>query len=176
MINKCCVYLAQSMTGYEKHEQVQLAMLARGVFNEFGLDVVSPVLEEGIKDEVGVLDNTLVDLNWKWKDIDKPALKYKCFVICVLNADNKSFGCEREYMLMRGCYWKPVVIVSPKHAGGYSSIANLEDDYIAGTVEEAAAFISGHYGKFWDRRLWQFRMYKKSFLGWLIIHLKGLLL
>jgi hypothetical protein len=170
------VYLAQGMTGYKKSEQVQLAKHAVGVFASRGIATLSPVLEEGVKDEPGVVTNNSVDLDWKWYGLDKPALKYKCFVLCVLTADLKSFGCEREQMLMRGCYFRPMVIVSPRHAAGYKSIANKEDDYIAGSVEEAAAYIDVMWGTWMKRRKWQMKMYSGSILKWVGIHLWGLTL
>ena len=172
-MDRCGVYLAQAMTGQDRHEQVTLAKLAVEICEAQGLRPLSPVLEEKIKDEAGPLENTGEELDGKWRGIDKPALKHKCFVLCVLNADLKSFGCEREYMLMRGAYWQPAVIVSPRHANGYISIANFEDDYIAGSITEAAAYINQRWGTWPKRFIWKVKVLCKM-PKWLLLQLSRL--
>lgn len=170
----CTVYLAQPMTGYDKEEMVQKMKQAKFIFEQHGLKVWSPVLEEGVAGK-GPLKATTNSLDVVWP-MDKQALRYKCFVFVNLQADDKSFGCEREYGLMRDCYWRPCVMVSKKHAQGYKSIANYEDDGIKGEYHSTAQFVAENWGTFQKRRMWQLRMYGKSLLKWFGIHLWGIAL
>jgi hypothetical protein len=108
----CRVYLAIPMTGYDKQEMIQISKQAIFLAKQYGLDAWSPVVYEGVCGR-GKLeaDTTLTE---KWA-MDKVALRYKCFVFLNLQADNKSFGCERELGLMRYSYWRPVVSISQRH-------------------------------------------------------------
>lgn len=172
MNKPCTVYLAQPMSGYPKEEMLQIVKQAKFVFEQYGLKVWSPVLQEGVKGR-GPLKTPAEELNWIWP-MDKNALRYKCFVFANLEADKKSFGVEREFGLMRDCYWRPCVTVSVKHAAGYKSIANYEDDSIVGDLHSAAREIQAQWGTFEKRRLWQLKMYGRSIFGWLGVHIWGM--
>jgi hypothetical protein len=172
-INKpCTVYLAQPMSGYDKEDMVQVVKMAKFVFEQYGLQVWSPVIQEGVSGR-GPLDTPSSDLDWIWP-MDKSALRWKCFVFVNLEADKKSFGCENEYGIMRYCYWRPSLLVSVKHAAGYKSIASYEADALLGELHSAARHIRDNWGTFWQRRLWQARMYSRSSVNWLLIHTWGL--
>lgn len=169
----CTVYLAVPMTGYEKTERVAISRHADSVMRDLGLEPWSPVLEEHVKPGRGVIKADKKGLDHIWKELDKPVIRDKMAVMCLIDADGKSFGVEREYMLMRGVYWRPVVLVSPKHARGYFSIANYEDDCIVGTVEQAAAYIALNWGTLDKRIKWRLRMYARSLGRWILIHVRG---
>lgn len=171
-MKKCLVYLAIPMTGYDKRDMVKLSRHALKVLKKHGLEGWSPVIKERVKSEHGVLTNTGNRLLPKWR-MDKGALR-KCDVFLNLRGDEKSFGCEREFMLMRGSYFKPAVVVSPRHANGYFSIANYEDDALVGTIEEAALLIADRWGTFPKRFFWRLNIYNRCLPKFIFTHLFGL--
>ena len=103
------VYLGQGMTGFDRRQMRQIAQHARQVFKKHGIETWSPVLKERVPNRVGKLTNSKDTLAWKWP-MDAIALKKDCWAMVVLTGDVKSFGCEAEYALMRGCEWQPVVL------------------------------------------------------------------
>lgn len=167
----CKVYLAIPMTGYDKQEMIQISKQAIFLAKQYGLEAWSPVVYEGVSGR-GKLeaDQTLTE---KWA-MDKYSLRYKCFVFLNLRADDKSFGCEREYGLMRDCYWRPCISISTKHSGNLVSIAQMEDDAIVAELHSAFREIRDKWGTWPKRRMWQIRMYRRSIVKWLGIHFVGL--
>ncbi len=149
-------YLACPMTGYDKQQAIQLSLQAKKIFNDYGMEVWSPVLEEGIKGK-GVIKNDKEALDWKWP-MDKKALN-QCWGFINMRADEKSFGCEDEYGRHRYCEWQPVIRVSPRHIEGYVSIANYETDFIAGNLKEAAIYAANIWGIWPKRVLWKIQIF-----------------
>jgi hypothetical protein len=145
----CRVYLAIPMTGYDKQEMIQISKQAIFLAKQYGLDAWSPVVYEGVCGR-GKLeaDTTLTE---KWA-MDKVALRYKCFVFLNLQADNKSFGCERELGL----------------------IAQMEDDVIVGDLHTAFRTIRDKWGTWPKRRMWQIKMVARSLPRWLGVQFVGL--
>lgn len=167
----CRVYLAIPMTGYDKQEMIQISKQAIFLAKQYGLDAWSPVVYEGVSGR-GKLeaDTTLTE---KWA-MDKVALRYKCFVFLNLQADNKSFGCERELGLMRYSYWRPVVSISQRHSGDLISIAQMEDDVIVNDLHTAFRTIRDKWGTWPKRRMWQIKMVARSLPRWLGVQFVGL--
>jgi len=149
------VYLAQPMTGYSKTEAVKLARYAVLEFGRVGISCFSPVLEEGVKGEPGVIVSE--GLDWKWA-MDKDAMN-RCFVLVNIRADAKSFGCEDEYGRHRYSEWQPSIRVSPRHADGYFSIANYQSDSVVGTIPEAAALVQERWGSRTKRIIWKLKIW-----------------
>jgi hypothetical protein len=129
------------------------------------------VLAEKISGK-GHLENNKIDLEWKWP-MDKNALN-NCYVFVNLRADEKSFGCEDEYGRHRYSEWQPVVRVSPKHAGGYVSIANYQTDIIVPTIEQAAIVIKQRWGTWEKRFYWKMGIFFNSGFKWLWRQLRRL--
>lgn len=172
MSKKCSVYLAQPMTGYSKNEAIELAEKAVNLCLKYGLSPWSPVLEEKIMRGNGVIDNTKVDLDWKWEQLDKQALN-DCFALVNLLADAKSFGCEQEFGRHRYSEWQPSFLVSPKHGAGYVSISNYQADGIFGEMEACFAHVAENFGKQEQRRAFKYRVWKR-FPYWLYRQLRRL--
>lgn len=164
----CTIYLAQPMTGFDKQEMIQLAKQARFIARQYGLEPWSPVLEEGVSGK-GKLeaDHTLVE---KW-DMDKKALNNSfCFVN--LRADEKSFGCEDEYGRHRYSEMQPSFRISPKHAAGYYSIANLQSDGVFGDMHTCFKHIADNYGSLHQRQWFKLRIWFKHGPAWVLRQVK----
>jgi hypothetical protein len=153
------VYLAQAMTGRDMVEVVREAEDAVWEFAKVGISTWSPTLEERVPKIHAPLTNTKVTLAEKWP-VDKKFLR-QCFVVCNLSGDLKSFGVEDEHAIQRS-YWKPTVLVSPRHAAGYMSIANMERDLVVGTAREAALLIKATWGTHAKRLMWNLKMDLKA--------------
>lgn len=165
MIN-CSVYIACAMSGRDKAEMVARAQRVCDIFREAGLNPISPVLEEKVKNEPGKLINSDKEqLKQFWKR-DKEIIIKEAHVFFWDHAEMKSFGAEREYALARFCLWKPAIMyVAP---GTPVSVAGWEDDAIVTSVHEAAKFIAENYGTAKQRRIWRFNMLKRTWKTWLV--------
>jgi hypothetical protein len=164
------VYLAQKMTGVSQKELIVKAVNAAQILRKHGLDVVSPVIEEGVKFVDAPLANVSEhSLDPLWKR-DKEDIKNKCFVVLDLDGSLQSMGTKREYALQRMFLWSPIVTIVPR---GYPySVANLEDDYICESVEIAADVIAQRWGTWLARRIWQTEIYARCAIPAVLLHLR----
>lgn len=153
------VYLACAMTGRDRKELNKEARHVVRIFNRQGIKVHHPVIEECIPNRTGQLNNTMKTLIQKWRE-DKDAIR-KSFVLVDTCADMKSEGREHEVGLMRYGLWKPVIRVSPRHSAGYKSIAQLEDDVIVASSEEAVAYIQECWGTWYKRFKWKICIFNR---------------
>lgn len=148
-------YIACRMTGRDRSEQVKRARYVCAILRQYGIDPISPVLAENVKDEPGPLINDdRARLAGFWKR-DKEIIRYEAHVILIDGAHEKSFGVEREYSLSRWLLWKPTVLLMPKLP---LTVVDFEDDYVAHTLEEAGEYIRANYGTFWKRVVWRVKM------------------
>lgn len=168
------IYIACSMTGQDQLELIKKAKYEKLIFEKAGFRVFHPVLEEGLKHSHKPLTADAVTLPPKWR-LDKEAIRHS-FCLVDASADLKSEGREHELGLMRYCYWRPVVRISPRHASGFYSIACLEDDLIVGTVEEAAALIKDKFGTRRKRIIWRLKMLNRSVPRFLLEQIRGFFL
>lgn len=154
------VYVATKMTGCEKDELVRRAERVCEIFREYGITPISPVIEEGIKDEsVKLINADKPQLKDYWKR-DKEIIIEEAHVLFWDHAEQKSFGAEREYALNRFCLWKPSILYVP--TGYHTSIAEWEDDAIFGSVQYAAQYIVDMWGTAKRRRQWRWEMLKRT--------------
>lgn len=166
----CKVYIACKMTGRDKAEMVTRAKFVRDVFSFYGLEAISPVLEEGVQNEKGALTpNSTEELKGHWKR-DKDIIAYRAHVVFCDEAERKSLGVEREYGFNRYALWKPTVTLLPTSG---PNIAWFEDDYVADSLHEAAALIRHKWGTWPKRFIWRLNMLKKTLPKWLGRQLYG---
>ena len=146
---KIKVYLGQAMTGHTCKSIVLKAEKATKILESLGLAVWSPVIAEKVPKSNKVLDVlSKEDLLAKWM-IDKKVGMRNCHVILDLDGDIRSEGVAIERGYMRWLAWRPSIrIKSPGHV---YSISDIEDDFIASNVKQAAIFIRRRWG---TRRKW----------------------
>lgn len=171
MFKKPMVYLACSMTGRDQIEMIKEAKHNSKVFEDAGFRVFHPVLEEGLKRSHTKLTASRDTLPPKWR-LDKWAIRHSIALIDT-SADFKSEGREHEVGLMRYCYWRPVVRISPRHAQGFFSIACLEDDIIVGTPEEAVLTVKKMFGTRSKRVWWRLKMLNRTLIRFFIEQVRG---
>ncbi len=160
------VYGAVKMSGENKAELVKRAKRVYEIFTEEKINFISPVFEEGIKEEeVKLINSDKKDLAYRWNE-DKKVLSHKAHVMFWDHAEQKSFGCEREYGFMRFCLWKPVVIYVPPNTP--LSVAEFEDDVVVNSVHVAAKIIVERWGTQEKRNKWRMEMLKRTWKNWLI--------
>jgi hypothetical protein len=146
---KLRVYLAQKMTGLSCKEILKKAKTATKILEDHGLEVWSPAIEEKIpnsKKPLTVL--TKEDLLAKWL-VDKKVGLRTCHILLDIDGDLSSEGVNVERGNVRWYLWRPTIRV--KSPGHTYSISNIEDDFIASSVRQAAIFIKRRWG---TRRKW----------------------
>lgn len=146
---KIRVYLGQKMTGLSCRTIRRKAEKATKILSRFGLDVWSPAVEEAVPKSDRTLDVlSKEDLLAKWL-IDKKDGMKSCHIILDIDGDLHSEGVSIERGFMRWYAWRPTIRV--KSPGHIYSISNIEDDFIASNVRQAAIFIKRRWG---TRRKW----------------------
>lgn len=154
------VYAACTMTGRDKHEQVARAKLLREIFAVYGITLISPVLEEHIPDEPGILKETdAVRLKRNWAR-DKEIIAYETHVTLMDGGDEGSVGMGREYGFNRYGLWKPTITLWNRDRG--LTVAQFEDDQIFVDPFAAAFYIASTYGTRWQRVKWRLGMLARS--------------
>jgi len=159
------VYIACAMSERDKVEMVHRAKKVCEIFRYYGITPISPVIEEGVKEESGKLINSNKERLYSFWKRDKKIIIEKAHVVLFDHAEMKSFGMEREYALNRGVLWKPSISYIP--VGHHTSVAQFEDDKIFHSIHEAAEYIVKMWGTSTRRRLWRLKMLNKSLLRWL---------
>lgn len=168
------IYVACSMTGQDQAKLLKEAHHITDMLTAAGFKVFHPVLEEGLKKTHEKLTASAATLPPKWQ-LDKEAIRHS-FCLIDAAADLKSEGREHEVGLMRYCYWRPVIRISPRHAQGFYSIACLEDDIIVGTPEEAVHTIKVLFGTRSKRIWWRFKMLNRTLIRFFIEQVRGFIL
>jgi hypothetical protein len=163
------VYAAMPMTGYDRAHMVKRSRELIAIGAEYGVTVISPVIEENVPEMHGHLHtNDEMQLYTFWKR-DKQLIRNRdgkgAHVVLIDRADKKSLGCEREYGLNRFYLWKPTVSLMPNR--GYS-IARLEDDRIFESERDAFKFIATHYGTHMQRIKWRCALLTRTLPGFVI--------
>lgn len=160
----CIVYCATRMTGRDQAEMVKRAKYVCHVLREYGIEPISPVLEEQVPDVPGALVNTDKDRLKGFWNRDKFIIRHVAHVTLVDGAEAKSMGVEREYGLNRFCLWKPTVLIVDKHG---LTVADFEDDFITTDVHEAGVLIREKFGTFGKRFRWRLQMLFRTLPAWL---------
>lgn len=159
------VYAATKMTGRDKLEQVKRAEYLVKTANEYGVTLISPVLEEHVTPEVGKLVNRDKDKLRGYWNRDKEIIVEEAHVVFMDHAEMKSFGMERELGLNRYCLWKPTVLMVP--VGTPISVAEFEDDYVFYSAHHAFQEINRLWGCRWDRWKWRSQMLIRTLPKWI---------
>src|SRR6476619_3209715 len=106
----CTVYCATKMSGRDKLEMHKRAQYVCSVFKEYGINAISPVIEEQVKPEEGKLINHDKERLREFWRRDKEIIRKEAHVVFLDHAEMKSYGMEREYAFSRYYLWKPTVI------------------------------------------------------------------
>lgn len=169
-MNKVIVYTACRMTGRFMDELVQEATTLKRVLENYGYEVMNPVIEEKVVPVHEVLeqiDPARLDRYWQR---DKECLK-DCHIVLDYKSCNKSDGVGVELALSRFCYWKPTLRVFPT-AG--ICISRIEYDEVFYTLEEALLYMQRHYRTKHQLLWWRIKMLLRSFPAWTILQMKFL--
>jgi hypothetical protein len=158
-------YVACRMTGRDKREQVKRAKHVKYVLEQYGITVISPVLEESVPDTPGPLVNDSESRLAGFWARDKYIIRRLAHVVLVDGAHEKSFGVEREYSLNRWNLWKPTVLVMPDMG---LTVSKFEDDSVTDDLHIAGEFIRAKYGTWFKRVKWRVHMLGHSLPGWLL--------
>jgi hypothetical protein len=159
------VYIATQMSGRDKAEMVSRAKHVCAVFKQYGIEPISPVIEEAVDDRPGPLLNPDKSILKRLWNRDKYIIRRLAHLVLWDGAEAKSYGCEREYSLNRYCLWKPTVLLVKKHT---LSVADFEDDYICEDLHEAAALIRDKWGTWPKRVVWRLKMLRRSLPLWFV--------
>jgi hypothetical protein len=157
------IYAAQQMTGVKHSIIYQRNAYCNRVFTKYGITVLSPVTEEGVKSNKKKLNQPSQEaLRYFWKR-DKWLIR-NSHILVDITGPSKSQGLLHEIGLSRYFYFKPIVRVMKLQG---PSVALEEEDLIAPTVEKAAKFIIGEFGTPWKRLKWKFKLFGRCFPGYL---------
>ncbi len=157
MKTSCSIYLAVRITGRTGKEIWDEYYKAAPIYQKYGIKVVSPLHGEDIPYNDELVPNRPGEVGKAiWKTKDKPLIKE--VNVCVY--PGISNGIMREYMLSRGVLWKPSVFIGH---GGF--IAELEDDKVCTSHEEAALTIAVRWGSLFNRLTWRLSMLNRCILG-----------
>lgn len=160
---KIKVYVAHRMTGRFCDELVAEALLTKRVLENYGFEILDPILSENVQNVHEVL--TQVDeaqLKRYWKR-DKEMIR-EADILLDYMACNKSDGVAKELGYARYCLWKPVVRVFPSLG---LSISRLEDDVIVETLTDAVGVMINRFGTYDLLRRWRQEMWNRCYGPWL---------
>jgi len=152
----CKVYVACKMTGRSKVEQVVRAKYMCAILHAYGLEAISPVIEENVEPEDKPLSQMSEQELYKNWSRDKEIMVNESHVVLLDGNDEGSIGMSREYGFNRYCLWKPTVTLWNHDRG--ITVADFEDDSIFMSAHEAAAYIAFRYGSRWNRWKWRAKM------------------
>ena len=167
-MNRPLIYVAHKMTGRFMDELVQEAKLTTRVLNNYGFDVLDPILIEHVPMVHEMLEQTDAERLKRYWERDKQCLQ-ECHMVLDYKSCNKSDGVGVELGLARFCYFKPVFRVFPD-AG--ICISKLEYDQIFDMLTEAAFVMARDYGTKKQILKWRIRMLLRSLPGWFILQLR----
>lgn len=157
------VYLCQAMTGIRQNVIYQRNAYCTRVLEKYGIEVWSPVTEEGVSPSNKKLDQPSQEQLRKFWRRDKFLIKH-CHVLLDITGPSRSQGSLHEIGLARYFIFQPVVRVM-KLSG--PSVVIEEEDLIAPTVEKAAQLITQEFGTPWKRLKWKFKLFGRCFPGYI---------
>src|SRR5579864_7551678 len=148
------VYLARAMSGRSMDEVVAEAKLDKQLFERWGIQVLCPVTEEGVKPKKKKLQASKKLMKLYWPRDKAMIREAHVFVDCTPHL--KSQGVEREAGYGRYCLWKPIVRLFPfNELPPEGSIGYFEDDIITDSVDKASLQIIDKWGTRRKRILWR---------------------
>jgi hypothetical protein len=164
-------YICHGMTGRTGEELIKESLHALEVCQHYGITPLDPVIEEAVKLNSTKLQSANDVLPKLWSK-DKEMIR-RAHVLIDITASKKSEGCSHELGYARYNLWKPVIRVSKEYARNQNiSIANLEDDLIVASVEQAAYFAQLRWGTFTKRLVWRVKMLLRCVPKWLLYQLQ----
>jgi hypothetical protein len=153
-MSKLKIYSAQPMTGYMQDEANQIARMLVRVGNEYGFEILNPVLEEHLPDVHEPLTQVSKERLEKFWKRDKEMMQDAHIVLDYMSA-NKSDGVNKELGYSRFFMWKPTVRVFPKMG---INISGIEDDLIHDTLVDAFAAIKQRWPDKHSLLMWRVQM------------------
>lgn len=156
------VYCARRMTGVPGRQLVAQSLRAKKVLEAHGINVLDPVLSEKVKRTYKPLYNSFAKLKEYWYR-DKAMIR-KAHAVIDMTPQHNSEGVKHEIGYARYFLWKPVIRIYPELG---PSVARIEDDFIAGSLEEAADMINTNWGTWWKRTKWRVVLLNRCLLGFL---------
>lgn len=155
-------YTCQRMTGRYCDEMLREAEMLSRVGLNYGVNVLNPVLEEGIPDVHEVLDNVHPGKLEQFWHRDKEMIRESDIVIDYMTM-NKSDGSNKEVAYNRFCLWKPTVRVWDGKGG---LISRLEDDIVVGSYVEALQLATERWGTYEKLKQWRIEMIVRCYPKW----------
>lgn len=148
------------MTGRSGKELVEQSKKVAFLSYYYKVEALDPIAAEEVHGDNKPLNNGGDLLKEYWRR-DKDMIK-RAHVIIDVTGPAKSEGVAHEIGLARYGYYKPVIRVWPNLD---SSIARLEDDVIADTIEAAIKLAVYRWGTPWKRLKWRIKLYARCLPG-----------
>jgi hypothetical protein len=148
------VYAAGGMTGISGEDLVARSFHVGQVLSDYKIEVLDPVQCEGVTATATPTQASYKDLLVFWNR-DKEMIR-RAHVVFDLTPERKSEGVSHEIGYARYFLYKPVVRVYMN--GGMpsrASVAYLEDDVLARSLEEACEIALDLWGSPWKRLKWK---------------------
>lgn len=160
------MYVAHRMTGRMQDELVQEAALTTRVLENFGFEVLDPIVEEKVREiheplDAGTTGPHVLEQYWRR---DKEMIR-EADLLLDYNTVNKSDGAITEVGYARFCLWKPVIRILPE--GGFA-ISRLEHDFISHSLVDAVNLMVERFSTYEKLREWRQAMWDRCFQKWLV--------
>lgn len=159
-MSKLRIYTASAMTGRTGEELVKQAEMTTYLGTFYGVTVLDPIKAEKVEPTKTPLNNGGDKLKDYWKR-DKEMIR-AAHVLIDLTGSAKSEGVSHEIGYARFFLFKPIIRVYP---GLGASIARLEDDLIASSVNEAFQLAVENWGTPFKRLNWRVKLYNRCLVG-----------
>lgn len=157
-------YTAGAMTGLTGRELVQRSRQVSKILGTYGIQVLDPVIAEGVKPTNKVTAATYGQMVRFWKR-DKEMIR-EAHVVIDLTPERKSEGVAHELGYARYFLFKPVVRVYLNGSRpSISSVAYFEDDLLVDSLEEAAIKINERWGTWRKRFWWRLALYNRCYIS-----------
>lgn len=156
-------YVAQQMTNIPQNVIYQRNAYCTRVLEKYGIEVWSPVTEEGVSPSKKKLDQPSQEQLHKFWKRDKFLIKHSHILVDV-TGPSLSQGVLHEIGLSRYFYFKPTIRVMKLRG---PSVVIEEEDIVASTVEKAAKLIIQEFGTPWKRLKWKFKLFRRCFPGYM---------
>jgi len=165
-MSKLRAYISSSMTGRSGTDLVKQAALIQNLGRHYGVEILDPIVEEGVEESHVLLANNLDTLR-KFFSRDKEMIR-KAHILIDITADRKSFGTEYEIGYARYHLHRPCIRVHPNLA---HSVAVIESDVICRDVETAFRTAVMLFGSPFQRLLWAIHIAKHSWWRLILVRL-----
>ena len=160
---KIKVYVAHAMTGKMQDELVQEAQLTKRVLENYGFEVLDPIIAENVVPvHEPLVQVSSEQLEGYWRR-DKEMIKEADILLDYMGC-NKSDGVAKELGYARFCLWKPVVRVFPNCG---INVSRIEDDVITENLSDAVGVMMNRFGSYEKLGKWRQEIWDRCFANWL---------